>query len=170
MFTDADMDRADWIFLKDGAVTLFWNPAVLGAAKEDLRQLGYEIAEVSCNNGLQSFCTQLSEVLRWEEQFGYGPWRGSLDGLNDGFREYPFPNTGRSALVLEGFHGLVAMDGDFAHQILDIVECQARYYLLLGKVLICLVQTDDNRYNCAPIGCRTANWNPREWLDAHRGL
>ena len=138
--------------------------------RKPLRELGYEIAEVSCNNGLRSFRTQLSEFLRWKEQFGYGPWGGGLDALNDGFWGYPFPNTGRSALVLEGFHGLVAMDGDFAHKVLDIVERQARYHLLLGKVLICLVQTDDNRYNCAPIGCRTAQWNPREWQDAHRGL
>jgi hypothetical protein len=170
MFTDADMDRADWSFLQNGAVTLFWNQTFLGAAKDDLRQLGYEIAEVRCDNGLQSFRTQLSEVLRWDEQFGYGPWRGSLDALNDGFRGYPFTDTGRSALVLQGFHGLVAMDGDFAHKILDIIEWQARDYLLLGKILICLVQTDDNRYSCAPIGCRRAIWNPREWLDADRGL
>jgi hypothetical protein len=170
MFAVADMDRADWIFLQNGAVTLFWNPAVLGAAKEDLRQLGYEIAEVACCNGLQSFRTQLSEVLHWEEQFGYAPWSGNLDALNDGFGEYPFTNTGRSALVLEGFHGLVAMDADFAHHVLDIIEDQARYHLLLGKILICLVQTDDNRYNCAPIGCRSANWNPRECRHSDRGL
>jgi hypothetical protein len=170
MFTDADMHRADWILLQNGAVSLFWSPTFLAAAKADLRQLGYEIAEVACNHGLQSFHTQLSEVLRWEEQFGYGPWRGNLDALNDGFGGYPLAGAGRSALVLEGFHGLVAMDGDFAHKVLDIIESAARDYLLLGKVLICLVQTDDNRYNCAPIGCRRANWNPREWLDANRGL
>jgi hypothetical protein len=103
-------------------------------------------------------------------QFGYGPWNGNLNALNDGFRGYPFADAGRSALVLEGFHGLVAMDGDFAHQVLDIIERQARNHLLLGKILICLVQTDDNRYNCAAIGCRSANWNPREWLNADRGL
>ncbi|AWO92810.1 MULTISPECIES: hypothetical protein [Bradyrhizobium] len=170
MFTDADMDRADWDFLQNGAVTLFWNPAVLGAAKEDLRQLGYEVAEVACDNGLPNFLMQLSEVLHWREQFGYGPWRGNLDALNDGFGEYPFANTGRSVLALEGFHGLVSIDRDFAHGVLDIIESRARYHLLLGKVLICLVQTDDNRYYCAPIGCRSANWNRREWLHAARGL
>ena len=168
MFTDADMDRADWVFLQNGAVTLFWDPAVLGTAKEDLRQLGYEISEVTCNNDKQSFQAQLSEVLHWEEQFGYGPWRGNLNALNDGFREYPF--TSRSALILESFHRLVATDSDFAHAVLDIIERQARNSLLLGKALICLVQTDDNRYDCAPIGCRSATWNRREWLHRDRGL
>jgi hypothetical protein len=170
MFTDADMNRADWVFLQDGAVTLFWDFAVLGAAKEDLRQLGYEIAEVTCNSGKQSFQTQLSEALHWEEQFGYGPWQGNLNALDDGFRGYPFATVGRSALVLEGFHRLVATDSDFSHGVLDIIERQARNSLLLGKVLICLVQTDDNRYNCPPIGCRSANWNRREWMHADRGL
>ena len=170
MFTKADMDRADWHLLRHGAVTLFWDPSILEATKDDLRQLGYEISEVGCKSGMQHFRAELSDVLRWEEQFGYDHWNGNLDALNDGFRDYPFDNTGRSALMLVGFHGLVATDSKFAHQVLDIIESAARDYLLLGKILICLVQTDDNRYDCAPIGCRTANWNSQEWLDTNRGL
>jgi hypothetical protein len=109
-------------------------------------------------------------VLRWKEQFGYEPWTGNLNALNDGMRDYPFGPSGRSALVLVGFHHLVAKSEELAQAVLDIFESAARNHLLLGKLLIALVQTDDPHYFCSGLGCRSANWNPREWLEAKRGL
>ena len=82
MFTDADMDRADWRLLQEGAVSLFWKPQVLDAAKDDLKQLGYEILDIECGHGVEHFRAQVSLALRWEEQFGYSPWTGNLDALN----------------------------------------------------------------------------------------
>jgi hypothetical protein len=41
--------------------------------------------------------------------------------------------------------------------------------LLTGKILICLVQTDDNYYECPGIGCSAANWNDREH-SSNRGI
>lgn len=170
MFTnDADFERADWPLLQNAAVSLFWRPAILAEALDNLSKLGYEIGEVSCRSGRSIFYEQFSQVLHWKEQFGYYPWRGSLDALNDGFRDYPFGSSGRSALVLHGFHLLANEDSKFAHTVLDIIECSARDHLLTGKILICLVQTDDNYYHPPRIGCRLANWNRREWLWSDRG-
>ena len=112
----------------------------------------------------------MSSALKWQEQFGYEPWTGNLNALNDGMRYYPFGPSGRSALVLTGFHHLVAADCERAHIILDIIETAARDHLLEAKLLIALVQTDDPRYSCSDIGGRNARWNSREWLDANRGL
>lgn len=66
--------------------------------------LDYEIWEVSCGAQVPSFESQMSSALKWQEQFGYDPWTGNLDALNDGMRYYPFGPSGRSALVLAGFH------------------------------------------------------------------
>jgi hypothetical protein len=170
MFTDADMDRADWRLLQEGAVSLFWKPQVLDATKDDLKQLGYEILDIECGHGVEHFRAQVSLALRWEEQFGYSPWTGNLDALNDALREYPAPASGRSALALLGFHALAAVDGDFAFRTLDLIECAARRRLLLGDLLVCLVQTNDNRFTCPPLGGRAPSWNPREWLNSDRGL
>jgi hypothetical protein len=167
--TDADFQRADWPLVQNGAVNLFWKPAVLADAVDDLRKLRYRIAEVSCCSGRPVFYGQVSEALHWKERFGYHPWSGNLDALNDGFREYPFGPTGRSALVLNSFHSLAKDGKDFAHQVLDIIESAARDHLLTGKILICLVQTNDNGYECPDIGCRRANWNRQEWLRSKRG-
>jgi hypothetical protein len=136
MFTsDDDFKRADWPLL-DGAVNLFWQPAILAEALDDLRKLGYEIGEVSCRSGRSGFYEQFSHVLRWEEQFGYSPWSGNLNALNDGLRYYPFGSADRSALVLDGFHFLANEDSEFAHVVLDLIERAARNYLLTGRILI----------------------------------
>jgi hypothetical protein len=171
MFKDeADFDRPDFRLLQNGAVNLFWRPEVLSEARQALSSLDYEIAEVSCCVEVPSFEAQMSRALRWKEQFGYEPWTGNLDALNDGMRYLPFGPSGRSALVLIGFHRLVAADSNRAHSILDIIESAARDHLLWGNTLIALVQTDDARYSYPPIGCRRVNWNPAEWQDASRGL
>ncbi|HEY6814018.1 MAG TPA: barstar family protein [Croceibacterium sp.] len=171
MFTsEADFQRADWPLLQNGAVNLFWKPAVLAEARQALASLGYEIAEVSCGARVPSFELQMSRALKWQDQFGYECWTGNLNALNDGLGYFPFGPSGRCALVLTGFHHLVAADRERAHTILDIIESCARDHLLAAKLLIALVQTDDARYACEDIGGRQANWNGREWLLADRGL
>lgn len=171
MFTsEADFERADWPLLQNGAVNLFRKPEILAGVRAGLTGLDYGISEVSCGTQVPSFEAQMSSALKWHELFGYEPWTGNLDALRDGMRYYPFGPSGRSALILNGFHHLVAVDSERAHIILDIIEAAARDHLLTAKLLIALVQTDDPRYSCSGIGGRNANWNDHEWLDANRDL
>jgi hypothetical protein len=171
MFTsEADFQRADWPLLQNGAVNLFWNPVVLAETQKALASLEYEIAEVLCGTRKPSFEVQMSSVLKWGDQFGYEPWNGNLDAFNDALRYYPFGPSGRAALVLSGFHYLVASDPKRAHVILDLIESAARNHLLEARLLIVLVQTDDPQFSCPDIGCRNANWNHHEWSVASRGL
>jgi hypothetical protein len=171
MFTrEADFNRADWDLLQNGAVNLFWGSQILADAQGELIALEYDITEVSCAPQEVSFEVQMSRALKWQEAFGYEPWTGNLNAFNDGIGCYPFGASARAALVLTGFHHLVAADSNRAHAILDIIESAARNHLLRGKLLIALVQTDDPNYFCEHIGCRCANWNRREWLEADRGL
>lgn len=168
--SDADLTRADWPLLQNGAVSLFWNPAVLASTQAALAALDYDIAEISCGAAVPSFEAQMSQMLMWNYQFGYSPWTGNLNAFVDGVRGYPFGPSGRSALALKGFHHLVAADEEFAHAILDILEGAARDHLLWGKFLIVLVQTDDPAFVCPPVGGRSAQWNCHEWSNADRGL
>ena len=171
MFTsETDFQRADWPLLQNGAVNLFWKHDILADACQQLHELAYEIADVSCAGSPSSFQAQMSRALSWRETFGQEPWTGNLDALNDGFRHYPFGPSARGALVLREFHHLVSADRERARSILDIIEWSSRNHLLKGQCLIALVQTDDPTYECEGLGCRSANWNRREWFEAYRGL
>jgi hypothetical protein len=160
--TDEDLIRADWPLLQNGAVNLFWNIDVFTETKNDLAALGYEIREVSCLDGDIAFREQMSEVLGWERQFGYSGWTGNLDAFNDAMRYYPFGGSNRSALAVSSYQKLVSADPTFAGDVLDIIEYAARDHLLFGNTLIALIQTDDNRFETAPLGGRPARWNSKE--------
>jgi hypothetical protein len=169
MFTsDDDLNRADWPLLQNGAVTLFRDPVILAETRHALLQLDYGLAEISCAVGWPGIYEPFSSLLKWDEQFGYWPWTGNLDALNDGLRDYPFGPSALNALILSAFHILVAEDRDASHAILDMLEANARDHLLWGRTLIVLVQTDDSQYECTAIGGRSASWNGRERLNMGR--
>jgi hypothetical protein len=84
-------DEADWRRLDYTAIV---GNAGLATVRDDdaaacrawLTDTGYRVVTVDCSAGFESVCTRLSEVLRFEEQFGH-PYRGhSLDALRDGFQ------------------------------------------------------------------------------------
>ena len=171
MFTsDDDVQRPDWPLLQNGATTLFFNPQLVADAKHALTALEYQIADVYCASADHSFEQQVSDILQWEDQFGYEPWSGRLDALNDALRDLPFGPSDRRAIVFNGFDRIVARDPAFAHAVLDIFEGAARDHLLWSKLLIILVQTNDPGYSCPPVGCRSVTWNRREWMNSDRGL
>jgi len=159
--------RADWPYLQNGAVTLFWRRARLNEAMRALDGLGYRLVEADCET-VHGFCLALGTGLDWVGQFGYQPWNGNLDALNDGLRGDIFSPTGGLAICLTGFHQLVAADRDFALKVLDVMEGGARDRLVEGKRLAVLVQTDDARFETPSLGGRPATWNEAEWLNASR--
>lgn len=164
-----DQQRADWELLRHGAVTLFWRRDRLGDAVRQLRELGYRIIPLNCRSW-EAFRTGVSEALRWYEQFGYAPWDGNYNALQDALYTSPLKPGKDVALVLEGFHRLVAEERELAVGFLDLIERHSRHHLLEGSRLVALVQTDDANCRFDGLGARDAQWNFREWFDRDRGL
>lgn len=159
----------DLRLLQNGAVHLFWQSAVLEKWCAHLAALGYDVHLIDCTDP-DTMRTRFSEVLQWEEQFGYGPWTGNLDALNDGLRGFPLEGSDRAALVLLQFDQHVKRGTRDAIALLDIIEHQSRNSLLDAKRLLALVQTEDRRFSTPELGGRPAMWNPDEWQTASRGL
>lgn len=169
MFSDNDLERADWFLLQNGAVNLFYKKDVFETAKKELSELGYRLAHVECNTA-EEFKRDISDALNWEEQFGYKTWDGNLNALNDGLDSPPMNTKKLLAIACKNFEKLYLSDKDFATGFLDIFEYQSRNRLLFGERLIALVQTNDPNFESGEIGSRKALWNPKEWLDSERGL
>lgn len=167
--SEGDEDRADYRLLQYGAVTLFWRAALFEAAKADLRALDYHLIEIACA-GVEPFVQALGEGLRWRDQFGYEPWSGNLNALNDGLRDPPVGAEGGLAICLGDFHTIAREDAGFAQGVLDVIEYNSRDHLLRGRRLMALVQTADAGFHADGLGARAAWWNPAEWLNANRGL
>jgi len=166
---DGSRERADWPFIREGAVTLFWRKELFSKAKADVQALGYEALEIACNSP-EGVIQRISDGLKWSAQFGYEPWTGNLDALDEGLAGAPFSESGCFALCFEGYHRLVDHDRAFAIGLLDVVETQSRNHLVDGRRLIALVQTDDGSFETQKLGGSAARWNWPEWFDAARTL
>lgn len=164
VFSEEDTRRYDFQLLQNGAVNLYWRMELFRAAIDELRALDYKILDLRFDNE-QQFQQDLSDALKWEESFGYGPWSGNLDGLDDGLREEPFNSSDDSVLAISNYDALAESDERLSRELLDMIECHSRDYLLFGKRLIGLIQTNDPKFECVGIG-GTRAW----WRDSAGGL
>lgn len=158
-----DVSRADLAMLRIAAVNLVTDRALFDARRAQLRALDY--AEIFIRfETLDQFRRELSDGLEWQEQFGYAPWTGNLDALNDGFRDPPsFSRSGGLVVAIDGFDGLMTAESRTATALLDIIEYQSRNHLLYGRRLIALIRTDARRqWAGLTFGGRGPNWH-----DAH---
>ena len=73
-------------------------------------------------------------------------------------------------MVLKRYDQFSAVDADSAHALLDYFATQARFGLLFGHRMICLVQSDNPQLRFPVVGGTEVRWNQQEWLDARRGL
>ena len=168
VFSEDETDRLDYQLMQNGSVLLFWRKAIFLDTIEALRSLDYDIRHVAFTS-MEKFQDDISDALKWQQQFGYNKWSGNLDALTDGFRGEPFDAGNRAAFCIENFHQLKTEDPKLAWALLDILEHSSRDYLMFGKRLIGLIQTDDDRYSPEPLGGRKPQWNRAEWLNGNRG-
>lgn len=118
---------------------------------------------------MRQFEDQMSQAIKWKEQFGHGRWAGNYYQLADVLEEFPFGPSAQIALVLSGFHHFVAKSSRYARALLDIFEVAARRHLMWGNFLVVLVKTDDANYSCENLGCHGVNWCPPDWGTERRG-
>lgn len=94
----------------------------------------------------------------------------NLDALNDCLSDVEIPADGGLAIILLRFNVFASQHRDEAQSILDIFADNARRFLLFGRRLLVLAQSDDPRISFEPVGAMSVQWNPKEWLNASRGL
>ncbi len=169
VFKETELDRADWPLLQNGAVNLFWKNEIFDAALGQLKIIGYRVLKFDFTT-LEQFKSDLSIAFEWQENFGYPNWTGNLDALNDGFRYGPFNLSDKIVIAIQNFDILVKQDADLSFHLLDMIERHSRDYLLFGKRLIGVIQTNDPKYECASIGATGAQWNSKECLNSSRNL
>jgi len=167
-FSENDTDRLDWKLLQDGAVTLYWRREIFDRDTTWLSDYGYRVHVIDCTDA-DGFRHEITRVLRFKENYGYEPWTGNLNALNDAFRDLDFNAVAGVAFAFARYDNLVEADPDTSQAILDIVESSSRDHLLMGHRLLALVQTDNPRLDFDPIGARTPMWNREEWFNANRG-
>ena len=164
---DEECQRLDWELLQNGAVSLYFRREVLAEDIEWLKEHDYRVDTFECSGWLSE--SEMHEALSCGLQFPdyYGR---NLDALNDCISDIEVPEEGGRVLVFNRYDSFAARVPDIAWSVLDLMEFRSRRFLLFGRRLIILVQSDDPEISFEFVGGCSVMWNPREWLRSSRHL
>ena len=161
------IERLDVQLLQSSAVTLYHKGSLLAHDISLLQQFGYRVYTLDA--ALWQSPADFHAAAKRE--FGFPDhYVANLASWIDCLGELDVPHEGGVVMQFRHFDAFTRADPQFAHILLDSIESVSRRFLLLGQRLLALVQSDDPRIRFERIGAVPVNWNPREWLDADRGL
>jgi len=171
---DAETTRpVDFRLVQTSFIAMFWRPALLEDTLGQLRSLDYRVIEFDAG-AWSSDAEMYGDIA---SQLGFPDYFGrNLDALNDCMSDVASGSYGWSVgtdtglvIVLREFDAFAAGNRRIAQRLLEIIAVQARYAMLFGHRIICLVQSNDPRSDFEPVGAAVA-WNDAEWFDSERGL
>jgi hypothetical protein len=162
-----ETQRLDWQLLERGAIALYHKSSVLSADIAWFRQQKYVVREM---NGVEwttpdAFHSEAQRVLDFPSYYSK-----NLASWVDCLPELQVPDEGGMLLVLRRYDVFAKAQPSLAQTILDSIESTSRRFLLTGRRLIALVQSDDPRLRFDRVGALPVTWNPHEWTDADRGI
>lgn len=162
-----EVQRLDWKLLERGAVALYHKSAALSQDLGWFRAHGYVIHELDATAWSEPvhFHTAAQRTLAFPDYYGK-----NLASWIDCIAEVPVPDESGMVLVFRRYDAFFHAQPQLAQTILDSVETTSRRFLLTGRRLLALVQSDDPRIRFERVGAMPVTWNPREWLDSDRGV
>jgi hypothetical protein len=162
-----EVERLDWKLLERGAVALYHKGAVLSHDLGWFRQQRYVLHEFDA----AAWTTPADFHGAVKGPLGFPAYySGNLASWIDCIAELPVPDDSGTALVFRRYDAFARSQPQFAQTILDSLETTSRRFLLTGRRLIAMVQSDDPRIRFERVGAMPVTWNPREWLDSDRGV
>lgn len=163
----AEVQRLDWQLLERSAIALYHKGSVLSQDVAWFRQNGYAIHELDGARWTSAadFHVDAQRALNFPEYYGK-----NLASWIDCIAEMSVPDDGGALIVFRRYDVLARAEPRLAQTILDSIESTSRRFLLTGRRLIALVQSDDPRIRFERVGALPVTWNPREWTDADRGV
>ena len=168
---DATGQDLGFRLLANTAVTLFWRADLLAEATLWLAEHGYQVIQLGSSPWAAEadFHRDMKTALDFPDYYGH-----NLDALNDCLRDVVNHRYGWSpdatglVLAFTAYDRFALSCPRAAQIVLDIIACQSRSASLLGRRLICLVQSEDPQIRFEPVGATPVLWNDAEWLDSRR--
>jgi RNAse (barnase) inhibitor barstar len=153
------------------SVTLFWRNSILDKTTQWLSSHSYQVTRLDASHWTteEDLHQDIATALNFPDYYGR-----NLDALNDCMRDVVDHDYGWSpqstglALVFTNYNAFATHCPNAAQIVLDIMADQSRSAALLGRRLMCLVQSNDPQIQFRPVGAVPVSWNSSEWLDANR--
>ena len=166
-----NQETIDWLRIDVTALITDNGIATISPENRDacirwLGREGYDVRSVDCTKGFQSVLSQIGNLFRWKEEFGYylQDGQGNLNAVRDGF-DFDIPEGQGVVLELSAVDGLWKTHRDWISGLLSIASEHSRYQLALGhRFFTLLVLADQSPMIGAtldPIAVPVSQWNPR---------
>lgn len=154
-----DAWRLDFELMRESPVTLYRSREVLAEHVAWLRRHGYLVHEIDCTgwSSEEDFHDAISTKLAFPAYYGR-----NLDAFNDCLCGVEVPEEAGMALAFLSFDVFHKFSPERAGHVLDIVARWSRFFLLTGRRLMALVQTDDPGLRVKPVGARPVVLNGEE--------
>lgn len=171
-FDPAEGLSEDFAFelLSESPVTMYWRSELYADATARLEADGYQVVTLSAADW-----TVGAMHTAFAEEFGFPDYYGrNLDALDESLSDFVNHDyewsSGVTGLViaLGGYDGFVDHDRRTAHVVLDIIAANSRRAALVGRRLLCLIQSGDPNLTLEPVGASIPMWNRAEWLNSKR--
>lgn len=162
-----EVQRLDWQLMERGAIALYHRSSVLSGDLGWFRQQQYVIHELNALTWQTpaDFHAEAQRVLGFPSHYSK-----NLAGWVDCLPELEVPDQSGVILVFRRYDTFAKAQPQLAQTILDSIESTSRRFLLTGRRLLALVQSDDPRIRFERVGAMPVTWNPREWLESDRGI
>jgi hypothetical protein len=168
-----DRWKPDYQLIQNGFVSKFYSPEVLAETVSMLSRSGYRVVSVDASRWdvTQDMHRDIAASLNFPDYYGE-----NLDALNDCLSDVASGDYGWSVedkglvLVIDNVDKFWATEPRVAFELIDIFNLNATRAALYGNRLMCLVRSDDPRWEPPPFGGYSASWNPTEWLDKNRDV
>jgi hypothetical protein len=160
-----DAPPLDWRLLERGAIALYHRPSILSADVAWFRQQGYVVRELDAATwtSTEAFHADAQGALGFPDYYAR-----NLASWIECIAELEVPDDGGTVVVIRRYEVFAKAQPLLAQTILDSLESTSRRFLLTGRRLLALVQSNDPRIRFERVGALPVTWNPREWLDADR--
>jgi hypothetical protein len=154
-----DTSRLDFELLRHSPVTLYRSREVLAEHLSWLRKHEYEVQEFETTAWIfeGDFHDAVAPALAFPSWYGR-----NLAAFSDCLCAAKVPEAGGLVLAFLSFHGMCHRQPELSWHILDIIAIWSRYFLLTGRRLMALVQTDDPALAIRPIGAQPVRLNHEE--------
>lgn len=177
VFTEQEKkaESLDWRILRDGGLALYWRREFF---EEDVRwfqQQGYRVVLFKC----AAWHSNEEMHVEFQRALGFSDYYGrNFDAMDDEMEDLQVPELGGTAVALVHFDAYVQGAGAAtlrpsappAKILLDTLARASRHFLLTGRRMVTLIQTDDPHSHFCGLGSVCAYWNWREWMNKDRGL
>ena len=146
---------------------MYWQRRLLETDAQWLVDHAYRLYRFDCDrwSSDQRALVEMGIALEFPDYYGR-----NLDAFNDCLGDLEIPVDGGAGIVLLRYDHFAMQSPVAAQAVLDIIADNARSFMLFGRRLVTLVQSDNPRLSFDAVGATPVMWNSSEWLNKNRGL